>query len=533
MWRFNPIKAAVFVVGLCSVVKGDAEPDAEPDADPDALPQLYGSALQSMMPVSTLPAQVGGGMAEVMPLPSGGLNCGMMDECCGMSDSGCCINQGQRCYTIWERKCTFANMPSCQTQTKEFCDTKALKECRFTKKPEYVNIPAKKCTPTMERKCFDYTAKECKQTQETYSHNFSWTNEEIVVNKQETVEKCHNMRTCKVINDEEERTRKVPKQECTNIPKTTKDCQSVPVPQEPIKVPTMDYRTEYRQQCYAIPKPVCRMEPCSYAVRRQNICPTGDGCNVGIGSNCVGGLCGGGIGVGSIGVENNLCGACREQNVQMCTKMTQKCEMTTEQVCQQVPIRVPVPGFRMVQPPPKYEMRCEPRTIMVPQCKTVYVPQTYKVPVRRCQDGTENKCYTYQVPVQEVVRKPENESVDFPSVNCTVQDVPKQTCHNLPTKLECRIQNVRRGVYIRQRVCDRQRMARYCKTIPFSYCQNNPGQQCQMVPRTVCQPTCEKSSYCNQCTQFANYGGFSQCSTQTCPNFISPTANCPPGSPCY
>ena len=74
----------------------------------------------------------------------------------------------------------------------------------------------------------------------------------------------------------------------------------------------MDYRTEYRQQCYAIPKPVCRMEPCSYAVRRQNICPTGDGCNVGIGSNCVGGLCGGGIGVGSIGVENNLCGACRE-----------------------------------------------------------------------------------------------------------------------------------------------------------------------------------------------------------------------------
>merc|ERR1712228_642870 len=86
-------------------------------------------------------------------------------------------------------------------------------------------------------------------------------------------------------------------------------------------------------------------------------------------------------------------------------------------------------------------------------------------------------------------------------------------------------QNTRRGVYIRQRVCDRQRMARYCKTIPLSYCQNNPGQQCRMEPRTVCQPTCEKSSYCNQCSQFANYGGFSQCPSQTCPNYISPTAN--------
>ena len=124
-----------------SLARPDADPEAE--ADPDALPQLWGAAggLQSMMPAVTLPAGVGGGMAEILPAPVGGVGseqCGMVDQCCGMSDAGCCMSQGQQCYTTWERKCTYANKPQCQTQTKEFCDTHPIKECRFIKKPEYI-----------------------------------------------------------------------------------------------------------------------------------------------------------------------------------------------------------------------------------------------------------------------------------------------------------------------------------------------------------------------------------------------------------
>ena len=87
----------------------------------------------------------------------------------------------------------------------------------------------------------------------------------------------------------------------------------------------------------------------------------------------------------------------------MCTKMTQKCEMTTEQVCQQVPIRIPVPRQVQVQPPPKWEMKCD----MIPeekqQCKTVYVDVPYSYPVKHCEAGTEEKCYNYEIPDQTVV----------------------------------------------------------------------------------------------------------------------------------
>merc|ERR1711971_682729 len=42
-----------------------------------------------------------------------------------------------------------------------------------------------------------------------------------------------------------------------------------------------------------------------------------------------------------------------------------------------------------------------------------------------------------------------------------------------------------------------------------------------MVPRKVCQPGgCSSSNMCNQCEQFRNEGGFSSCSTGTCPNYF-------------
>lgn len=351
------------------------------------------------------------------------------------------------------------------------------------------------------------------------------------------------------------RTRKVPKQECVDVQKTIKDCQSVPVPQAPYSVPTMEYRTEYRQQCYQVPKPVCKMEPCSYQVQTQNICPTcvmpgvpgagcGDQCGgvYGGADPCGGGDgCGGGVSSGYPGPGYpgpgypgpNMCGACREQNVQMCTRMTQKCEMTTENVCQQIPIRVPVPGTRPVQPPPKWEMRCTPRIITTNQCKTIYVPQQYPYQVKECQPGSEEKCYKYEVPDQNVVKNPESETIDFPSADCVLEESEKEHCTMLPTELVCKKGTERRGVLIRQRVCDRVRQARYCNILPFSYCQNTPGQECTTVPREVCQPACQQSNYCDQCSQFATTGGFSQCSTQTCPNFYSPAANCPQGGACY
>ena len=34
------------------------------------------------------------------------------------------------------------------------------------------------------------------------------------------------------------------------------------------------------------------------------------------------------------------------------------------------------------------------------------VPKEYTVPTKRCESATENKCFTYNVPDQELVRSP-------------------------------------------------------------------------------------------------------------------------------
>ena len=69
-----------------------------------------------------------------------------------------------------------------------------------------------------------------------------------------------------------------------------------------------------------------------------------------------------------------------------CKSSTTKCENVPQEVCQQVPYRVShtgpehsltftpltkvaVPGSRTVQPPPKWEVKCETATEMIPQCK--------------------------------------------------------------------------------------------------------------------------------------------------------------------
>ena len=74
--------------------------------------------------------------------------------------------------------------------------------------------------------------------------------------------------------------------------------------------------TEYKQQCYDVPKPVCSQKPCTYAVQQENICPTclspgqpGPSC----GSSTP---CGGGS-APAPAPQPDMCGACRQQQVKI------------------------------------------------------------------------------------------------------------------------------------------------------------------------------------------------------------------------
>ena len=78
----------------------------------------------------------------------------------------------------------------------------------------------------------------------------------------------------------------------------------------------MEYVTEYKQQCYDVPKPVCSQKPCTYAVQQENICPTclspgqpGPSC----GSSTP---CGGGS-APAPAPQPDMCGACRQQQVRI------------------------------------------------------------------------------------------------------------------------------------------------------------------------------------------------------------------------
>jgi len=215
-----------------------------------------------------------------------------------------------------------------------------------------------------------------------------------------------------------------------------------------------------------------------------------------------------------------MCGVCRQQQVQLCQSSTTQCTNEVQEVCQQVPYKVEVPGTKTVQPPPKWQLKCEIKTEMVPQCKVVFETETITVPSRECEQGTNHTCFDYSVPTFDVVSKPMNETVDFPIRNCQVVDKNKEHCAELPTRIDCSDRTVTRSVRINQVLCDQQKQKPVCHRVPSSYCKNVPGQECWMEPREVCQPTCQQSNYCTQCSQFASTGGFSQCATPTCPNFF-------------
>ena len=71
----------------------------------------------------------------------------------------------------------------------------------------------------------------------------NWVNENLVGGT-EMKTMCQTVRTCELVERETEKTIRVPRQQCDNVPFTRKKCGSVQVEQAPVEVPTMDYRRD-------------------------------------------------------------------------------------------------------------------------------------------------------------------------------------------------------------------------------------------------------------------------------------------------
>merc|ERR1712110_1057519 len=358
----------------------------------------------------------------------------------------------------------------------------------------------------------------CQPKMEDFTRTFNWTSERLVGGSEER-QLCAKVRKCNIEEKTRTKVTKVPERKCENIPYNRQVCRPEAVPQPPQM--TTQYKTEYRQQCYNVPKPVCKMRPCQYAVQTQQICPITNQ-PISSGSPCGGGdSCGGGGGCGGgPAPAPDMCGACRQQNVQMCTKMTQQCETVMEKVCQQVPIRVPVQIS--IPSPPRYVQKCDTVTESREQCRTIYVDKTEEVPIKTCNNVLVEKCQPYSVPSTEVVTEQMNGDQTFTGIKtCTIATETAEHCAMLPVKEVCQPRTVRRRVKIQTTVCDRKSYKKECKNFPDEVCRNSAGQVCQNVPREVCQPSCPQTNLCNSCQNFAGTGGFEQCQQPTCPNFIN------------
>merc|ERR1711962_1965869 len=55
-------------------------------------------------------------------------------------------------------------------------------------------------------------------------------------------------------------------------------------------------------------------------------------------------------------------------------------------------------------------------------------------------------------------------------------------------------------------VCDRQRDAKICRTIPWSRCMSGSDQECEMVPRQRCVDSCSNDPACGKCDQMRQEG---------------------------
>ena len=73
--------------------EAQAEPNPEADSAADAeaqyggMPQMFGYGGPRMMG--------GGSYLEAAPMLGGSNGCGLVNECCGMADKGCCVGKRQ------------------------------------------------------------------------------------------------------------------------------------------------------------------------------------------------------------------------------------------------------------------------------------------------------------------------------------------------------------------------------------------------------------------------------------------------------
>jgi len=186
----------------------------------------------------------------------------------------------------------------------------------------------------------------------------------------------------------------------------------------------------------------------------------------------------------------------------------QCCRMVQQRVCQQVPVRVPVMVNITVPGRVVPNRKCNTVDVEVPFCETVQETIKENKTYDRCEMEKKEHCVPFELPTFSVIKQDRAEQIDLRVSKCKKSVLEQEYCHVFPdAEVECREKLETRQYILNKVVCDREREAKICRTIPWSRCMAGSGQECEMVPRQRCvEGGCSNNPACGQCDKMRQEG---------------------------
>lgn len=524
--------------------EAEADPEAQafPDAEAEADPQMYGGGgympQQPLQPITPMLPQ--GGNNIYSPPPPAQTPCGMTNQCCGMSQMGCCQEGGQRCRTVWKRVCDTEDTSQCIMKQKQFCVDRNAPMCRTVTEKVVKQIASTICVPKPLYKCWTYEREECEPDQKIVPQKFEWENQRIVKGEIRTEEKCLDMTLTNCTDVEKTREITTQRQITLEEEKISKRCRTVPIvgPSTNRTVPVP--RITYTEQCFDVPRTTCNTPMCTVGTckpgyqtcnlgqsQTRTVCPLEQQAlqQQGLQGQMGGQL--GGIGGGAAAAVSGGCQQIQQPSCGMasggsCAVGVQNCcRQETQRMCRRVPMRK-IEYITQVMPGRvTYKQECEDVTIKVPKIK--WEPQTKNITYtkKECTPYTEKKCQEVQIPEFKVETEQKQQMVTVRVPVCRKRLIKERYCHQFPIgNISCAPTMIPKQFEITKIICDRNGVQPFCTQIPYMDCRPGVQQKCRMEPKQECTNTCNNSPTCNQCEQFVSKGpGFGSCPTSTCGNF--------------
>merc|ERR1711931_84336 len=116
-------------------------------------------------------------------------------------------------------------------------------------------------------------------------------------------------------------------------------------------------------------------------------------------------------------------------------------------------------------------------------------------------------CVPFELPTFSVIKQERAEQIDLRVTKCKKSVVEQEYCHVFPdSEVDCREKQESRKYILNKVVCDRERDAKICRTIPWSRCMSGSDQECEMVPRQRCVDSCSSDPACGKCDQMRQEG---------------------------